>query len=110
MDANEYQQQALRTWHNNPVDECHAKIADLYLSGKLCSESGEVNQLIAKNVMHGKAFTTEQLRSELGDVVWYVSAIAKEYGLTLAEILQANIEKLRERHPNGDTRAFYQGE
>ena len=34
---------------------------------------------------------------ELGDVLWYISALADDLGVTLEEVAKANIEKLQSR-------------
>lgn len=41
------------------------------------------------------------LMKELGDVLWYVTAAAKELGFTLEQIAQMNIEKLKGRQDRG---------
>jgi NTP pyrophosphatase (non-canonical NTP hydrolase) len=38
---------------------------------------------------------------ELGDVLWYISALADDLGTTLEEIAQANIDKLASRMERG---------
>ena len=40
---------------------------------------------------------------ELGDVAWYHAAIATKLELSLGDIQEANIEKLKKRFPNGFT-------
>lgn len=63
----------------------------------LSSETGEVLQLIQK-LQRGKPFTKEELASELGDVLYYVSAIASMYHLSMEGIAWYNKEKLEKRH------------
>lgn len=52
----------------------------------------------------------QQMVMELGDVMWYLSAMCDELGVTLEEVAAANIQKLKSRqqrnmlHGNGDTR------
>jgi len=80
----------------------------------LAGESGEVCEKI-KKVMRdsdGKVSpeTKELLKKELGDILWYISALADELGLDLDEIAQHNIDKLFSRkdrdklHGSGDER------
>lgn len=45
--------------------------------------------------------TMENLREELGDVLWYLTWLCSEFGFSLEEVAQANIAKLRERYPEG---------
>ena len=52
----------------------------------------------------------QNIKLELGDVLWYINAMCRDLGLTLEEVAQANIEKLSSRaqrgqiHGNGDKR------
>jgi NTP pyrophosphatase (non-canonical NTP hydrolase) len=43
----------------------------------------------------------QSLKKELGDVLWMISAIAEDTGLTLQEIAEHNIEKLTDRANRG---------
>jgi NTP pyrophosphatase (non-canonical NTP hydrolase) len=67
----------------------------------LAGEAGEVVDLLKKHLGHGHDLDKVKLTKELGDVLWYVSAIAQSAGLDLGEIAHANVEKLRKRYPNG---------
>lgn len=67
----------------------------------LAGESGEVVELIKKQIGHGREMDTEKLCAELGDLISYVSDIATLYGLKLSTVAQTNIEKLAARYPNG---------
>lgn len=96
MKLNEYQELATRT--ANP----HENALINYGLG-LGGESGEVLELIKKYAFHGHAIQSDEIKNELGDVLWYLSNIANLVGLTLEEIATANIEKLRKRYPEGFT-------
>lgn len=67
----------------------------------LTGEAGEVSEIIKKQVGHGHPGDKDKVAKELGDVLWYVAAIATEYGLSLGDIARLNIEKLRARYPEG---------
>ena len=43
----------------------------------------------------------EALKGELGDVLWYVASAARELGYDLADIAQANLDKLADRAARG---------
>lgn len=69
---------------------------------------GEVGEVLnkVKKVMrdHDGKITDEfreVLKSELGDVLWYVAALARELNLDLDDIAQANLEKLSSRKERG---------
>ncbi len=64
----------------------------------LGGESGEVIDLIKKHLFHDAPLDTEELKKELGDVLWYLSAIATGVGLTLEEVAEANVAKLLARY------------
>ena len=61
----------------------------------LCGEAGEVAEKIKKHMRDGKTMVGVGL--ELGDVLWYISALADDLGVTLEEIAQANVAKLSSR-------------
>jgi NTP pyrophosphatase (non-canonical NTP hydrolase) len=65
----------------------------------LCGETGEVAEKVKKNIRDGKSLDGVGL--ELGDVLWYISALADDLGVTLEEVAQANVDKLRSRMERG---------
>lgn len=71
----------------------------------LCGEAGEVAEKVKKlfrdNGGHITDDFVDSLTKELGDVLWYVSAIAYEFGLTLDEVADKNIDKLSCREKRG---------
>jgi hypothetical protein len=67
----------------------------------MAGEAGEVADLLKKHLGHKHTLDPGKLALELGDVLWYVSALSFYTGHTLAEIAALNIEKLRARYPNG---------
>ena len=96
MQVNNYQALSSRTLPERPFNE---NITNCCLG--LAGESGEVIEHIKKHVFHGKEIDKQYLLHELGDVLWYVSAIATVAGISLESIMVENVEKLRKRYPNG---------
>lgn len=73
----------------------------IYPTLGLCGEAGEVADKVKKVLRDRQgAFddsVREDLRLELGDVLWYVAQLATELELDLAEIAEANLAKLASR-------------
>ena len=89
-----YQVEALRT-----VGSSDLPILALGIAG----EAGEVADLVKKELGHGHPRNSEKMAKELGDVLWYVAALAEEYGYSLSAVATMNIEKLKARYPQGFT-------
>lgn len=49
----------------------------------------------------GHELDKEHLAKELGDIAWYLAEAATALDMPLEDILQANIDKLKKRHPEG---------
>lgn len=116
MTPNEYQKEALRTdptaGHSSfysflDVVAIGSRIGNWQnvrlLNGLmgLSGESGEALDLLKKHIFQGHELDRTHLEKELGDVAWYLALSADALGFTLEEIFQANIDKLRERYPQG---------
>ena len=67
----------------------------------LAGEAGEVVDKIKKFYYHGHSWDIDELELELGDVLWYVSELAKHLGLSLSSVARSNIKKLERRYPKG---------
>ena len=97
MTINEYQKLAMRTSNKNLSTMEHIINGALGLAG----ESGEVADLVKKWTMQGHTIDPNHLMKELGDVCWYIAETATAIGCSMEEIMQMNIDKLRERYPDG---------
>jgi len=94
---NEYQNLSKRTMNS---DQTYKEELSNYGLG-LAGECGEVCDLLKKSLYHGHKLDIEHLKKELGDVLFYLTAIATKEGLTLEEVANVNVEKLMKRYPNG---------
>ena len=67
----------------------------------LASETGSILNVYKKYLRDGidLAANREFLREELGDLLWYVAAVATACGLDLEEIAEANLRRTRDRYP-----------
>lgn len=102
MKANEYQSLAARTLIDKPdfdISPEHVMISWNALG--LAGEAGEVVDLIKKGIYHQQGIDRDKVKKELGDVLWYLSALCKQFDFTLEEVMETNIEKLKARFPDG---------
>ncbi len=99
MEFNEYQEKAKTTAIYPKVN-----LGFEYPAMGLAGEVGEIlNKL--KKVHRDKIPLDESLKEdmtkELGDVLWYLSALASEFNINLNDIAEKNIEKLFSRKDRG---------
>lgn len=75
----------------------------------ICTEGGELLDALKKHIYYGKGLDTVNIVEELGDVLWYVALICRTLGVSLDEVMQKNIEKLRTRYPENfsETNALF---
>ena len=97
MQVNEYQKEAMATL--NPALNQKDVLINSVMG--LCGESGEAIDLVKKWLMQGHELDKEHLIKELGDVAWYLAVTAHAIGYDLETVLQMNVDKLRNRYPNG---------
>ncbi len=97
---NDYQRLSRSTWQLVHVDH-----PIVYPTLGLVNEAGEVAGKIKKIFRDRSGIITpedrEALKHELGDVLWYLAQICTELDLTLAEVAEANLDKLRSRQERG---------
>ena len=70
----------------------------------LCGEAGEIANKVKKVYRDGIPVPTDALVDELGDVLWYVAALANALKTPLSEVARRNIEKLHSRRDRGTLR------
>lgn len=68
----------------------------------IAGEAGDVASCIKKTVSH-KNDQKSGIRENIGDTLWYSAMICNFYGWELQEILEENLEKLKDRYPRGFT-------
>lgn len=97
MTMNEYQALAQRTSNRALEAKGHLFNGVLGLSG----EAGECADLVKKHYFQDGRLFVDALEDELGDVLWYVAETAAALDVTLEEVAQRNVEKLKKRYPEG---------
>ena len=96
MTLDEYQRLAARTiGTRTPADQ----LSNMALG--LAGEAGETADMLKKHLFHGKPLNHDDVVKELGDVLWYVAGMATAIGISLDDVAQRNVDKLRARYPDG---------
>lgn len=94
LTPNEYEICAMRTANVN---------VDNLLNGALglAGEVGEVVDMIKKHKFHGHYLDKNEVVKELGDIIWYCTLLSSVLGVKLESVMRLNIEKLKNRYPDG---------
>lgn len=100
MTLNEYQKASRDTTAYPDAGE-----SPIYPALGLAGEAGEACEVI-KKVWRDKGGVWDEesrakLTKELGDVMWYVAAVATECGIQLDVVAEVNLAKLRDRLARG---------
>ena len=66
-------------------------------------EFSEVSELIKKHLFHYHKLDQGHLAEEIGDVMFYLVNLATIFNFNMEDILQANVDKLKKRYPDGFT-------
>jgi NTP pyrophosphatase (non-canonical NTP hydrolase) len=68
-------------------------------SAGLAEEAGEVLSHVRKHLLQGRPLDRDAVLLELGDALWCLAIAADTLGVSLQDVAQRNVEKLRARHP-----------
>lgn len=100
MHFEEYQQQSRTTALYPDVGKNF-----VYPTLGLVGEAGEVADKLKKTIRDDRGIVTdikkEEVKKELGDVLWYVAQLSTELGLSLEDVARENLDKLSSRKMRG---------
>ena len=99
MNFNKFQQECIRTANPN----MNWKDERLNWALGIAGESGEYCELIKKEFFNGKPLDLEDAKKELGDILYYVAMAANNLHISLDDVADLNVRKLRARYPDGFT-------
>lgn len=94
MNMNDYQTAAAKTAIYS------AEHSVMYPSLGLTAEAGEVANKV-KKILRDKHFDREAIASEIGDCLWYIAALCRDLNVDMADVAQANLDKLYDRKDRG---------
>lgn len=90
MKLNKYQRLA----HKTASTDADRVMAILGLAG----ETGELADMIKKNLYHAHSLDLVKVKLELGDILWYIAEACTQFGFELDDVAAANLLKLQERY------------
>lgn len=97
----QYQKEATMTFKNHQeLTPEEARLLD-WATG-LGGETGEVLELIKHQVFSKEPIDKMDLAKELGDVLWYLTALAESSGIQMQDIAELNLAKLSHRYNAGE--------
>ena len=76
----------------------------------MCAEAGEFTEVVKKIIFQGKPVNGENLfhlKRELGDIMWYVAQACMGLNVSLDEVIEMNVDKLKARYPGGEFDVHY---
>ena len=71
----------------------------------LTAEAGEFTEVVKKIILQGKPYNEENvfhMKRELGDICWYLAQACMALDTTFDEVIEMNVDKLKERYPGGE--------
>jgi len=101
MKLNEYQEEASRTaiFPNELPD--FLDVGQVYTVLGQSGESGEIQEKLKKAIREDDKQYVEDMRDEVGDVLWYLSQVCEEFDWDMGEIAEDNLDKLQDRQERG---------
>jgi NTP pyrophosphatase (non-canonical NTP hydrolase) len=98
-------QRRIELLETSEVNIARLATASIGLSG----EVGEFNEHVKKVLFHGKDIEdkTDAMKSELGDIMWYWINACTALKLNPNDVIEYNVNKLKERHPDGEFNPHY---
>ena len=97
MEIREFQRVSTRTLNKELSKE--QQVSNMIFGSN--GELGEVTNILKKHLYQGHRIDKQHLAEEIGDTLFYIVNLCTIYNLDVEDILQANVDKLKKRFPNG---------
>lgn len=106
MKSKDYQEWAIskdRTYIElaDRLKDDKGKLRLLHAVMGMSEEVGEIMGPVKKHIFYNKPLNIEEIKSETGDCLWFMSILLDEIGSSFEEVMQLNYDKLEKRFPNG---------
>lgn len=102
MDFDEYQKRASETATFGGKQKEHQL---MYVTLGIAGEAGEIAEKIKKIMRNDDGVVSDEkrddIKKEIGDVLWYLSQLARILDIPFSEVADANLAKLADRAARG---------
>ena len=77
----------------------------LHASTGLCTEAGELQDVLKRHIFYGTPIDKVNLMEEAGDMMWYLAVLCDALDISIEDAMDKNIAKLRKRYGHKFTEA-----
>jgi len=95
----QFVQSIVKPGHDILVQLTPLQASILHMAVGVSGEAGELLDAVKKHAVYQKQLDFDNVREEAGDILFYLTGLLNELGLTLNECIEANVEKLSKRYP-----------
>lgn len=95
----QFVQSIVKPGHDILVQLTPLQASILHMAVGVSGEAGELLDAVKKHAVYQKQLDFDNVREEAGDILFYLTGLLNELGLTINECMEANVEKLSKRYP-----------
>jgi len=99
MKYKDYKEQSKRTCPELNDNLREGLSDELHMVIGISTEAGELLDAYKKHFAYGKDLDIVNVGEEIADIMWYISNLCRLKEIDLEEMMQRNIDKLKERYP-----------
>lgn len=96
----QFVQSIVKPGHDILVQLTPLQASMLHMAVGISGEAGELLDAIKKHAIYQKELDFANVKEEAGDILFYLTGLLNDVGITLNECIEANREKLSKRYPN----------
>ena len=96
----QFVQSIVKPGHDILIQLTPLQASMLHMAVGISGEAGELLDAIKKHAIYQKELDFANVKEEAGDILFYLTGLLNDVGITLNECIEANREKLSKRYPN----------
>ena len=95
----QFVQSIVKPGHDILVQLTPLQASILHMAVGVSGEAGELLDTVKKHCVYQKQLDINNVIEEAGDILFYLTGMLNELGLTINDCMEANVEKLSKRYP-----------